>query len=44
MYVVMYLSGGSVGPGAWLLELSPELLVFWVEACCPSCPLWGALP
>lgn len=40
----MYLSGGSVGPGAWLLELSPELLVFWVGACCPSCPLWGALP
>lgn len=40
----MYLSGGSVGPGPWLLELSPELLVFWAEACCPSCPLWGAPP
>lgn len=43
-YAVIYLSGGSVDPGPWLLELSPELLVLWVEACCPSCPLWGAPP
>lgn len=34
------LSGGSVGPWAWLLELSPEVAAFWVPACCPSCPLW----
>lgn len=33
-----------MGPWAWLLELSPELPVFWVPACCPSCPLWGAPP
>lgn len=33
-----------MGPGAWLLELSPELPVLWAEACCPSCPLWGAHP
>lgn len=30
-----------MGPWAWLLELSPEVPVFWVPACCPSCPLWG---
>lgn len=35
-----YLSGGSVGPWAWLLELSPEVAAFWEPACCPSCPLW----
>lgn len=40
----MYLSGGSTGPGVWLLEPSPELPVFWAEACCPSGPLWGAPP
>lgn len=33
-----------MGPWAWLLELSPEVPVFWVPACCPSCPLWGAPP
>lgn len=33
-----------MGPCDWLLELSPELPVFWVPACCPSCPLWGAPP
>lgn len=39
--VLRYLSRGSVGPGAWLLELSPEVPVFWVPACCPSCsPPW----
>lgn len=42
--VLKYLSGGSVGPWAWLLELSPEVPVFWVPACCPSCPLWGPPP
>lgn len=33
-----------MGPWAWLLELSPETPVFWVPACCPSCPLWGPPP
>lgn len=33
-----------MGPWAWLLELSPEVPVFWVPACCPSCPLWGPPP
>lgn len=42
--VMRYLSGGSTGPWAWLLELSPEVPAFWVPACCPSCPLWGPPP
>lgn len=33
-----------MGPWAWLLEFSPEVLVFWEPACCPCCPLWGPLP
>lgn len=33
-----------MGPCPWLLELSPEVPVFWVPACCPSCPLWGPPP
>lgn len=33
-----------MGPWVWLLQFSPEVPVFWVPTCCPSCPLWGPLP
>lgn len=33
-----------MGPWDWLLELSPDVPLFWVPACCPSCPLWGPPP
>lgn len=33
-----------MGPWDWLLEFSPEVPVFRVPACCPSCPLCGPPP